>query len=445
LSDLRPYQVEGAAFLARTGRALLADEQRVGKTGSVIGGADNIGAEDVLEITKGSARGDHERAWRRFQKQKRPVSAIYSGSDRLPDRGVTIISYDLAAGDFAEKLFNRKWDIVWLDESHRLGTRTTKRTKFVYGEKCEGDGIVAKAPNVWCASGTPAPRDYSQLWPMCRAVMPDVIEHKGKPMNYWAFVNKYCVLKDNGFGLKIVGNKNADDLKRRLAPRFLRRKFKEVGGSDLIFDTLALHASDTLRELKALERDDLVREVAARLEKASSDQARAAILKTVDQKLAMRLRRITGTAKVKPAVEWLKEQVDDGVEKIVVFAWHKDVLRGLYDGLGGAKACILIDGDTPAKDRQPLVDRFHNDRACHYAIGQIEAAGEAIDLSAADEAVFVEWSYVPGPNEQASYRIQNINKPKPGLVRFASLAGSIDDRIASVCAWRAADIARLFG
>jgi SWI/SNF-related matrix-associated actin-dependent regulator 1 of chromatin subfamily A len=159
----------------------------------------------------------------------------------------------------------------------------------------------------------------------------------------------------------------------------------------------------------------------------------------------MRLRRITGTAKVKPAVEWLKDQVDDGVEKIVVFAWHKDVLRGLYDGLGGAKSCILIDGDTPAKERQPLVDRFHNDRDCHYVIGQIEAAGEAIDLSAADEALFVEMSYVPGPNEQASYRIQNINKPKPGLVRFASLAGSIDDRIASVCAWRAADIAKLFG
>ena len=47
----RQTQIDGALFLAKTGRALLADEPRVGKTGAAILAADYELAEKLLIVT----------------------------------------------------------------------------------------------------------------------------------------------------------------------------------------------------------------------------------------------------------------------------------------------------------------------------------------------------------------------------------------------------------
>ena len=64
-------------------------------------------------------------------------------------------------------------------------------------------------------------------------------------------------------------------------------------------------------------------------------------------------------------------------------------------------------------------------------IGQIQAAGEAIDLSASAELIFAESSFVPKDMQQMAFRITNHTQARQPRVRVAVLEGSIDDAIQS--------------
>jgi hypothetical protein len=77
-------------------------------------------------------------------------------------------------------------------------------------------------------------------------------------------------------------------------------------------------------------------------------------------------------------------------------------------------------------------------------IGQIVAAGTNIDLSVADEALFVEASWVPGENAQAAARLQNVNKNRPITATFVALADSIDERIQTTLRRKTKDLTALF-
>lgn len=445
--DLFPYQIEGARFLATVKRGLLADKPRVGKTGSAIGAADVTGAEDILEITTGSARRDHVKAWREMQKQKRKVTAIYSASDDIPNSGVIITSWSLATGALFKRLKWHGFDAIIPDECKRAKEADSGRTKALFGEKCDGDGgLIEDVELIWLLDGTPAPNHYGELWPMMRAVMPEtILNASGKPLSRSGFELKYCKFASSGFGRgPIIGNKNAADLKRRLGPRMLRRTLQDVrpGMPEIVYDTLELDASDNLAELKSLERDGIVVEFKERLDAARSDEETDAIMAEIESALGPRLRRLTGLAKVGPLAVWLKDQFDDGLEKIVVFAWHIDVIEALAKVFPGK--CVVIHGSTMPAARDARKTAFMEDPDVRGCIGQILAAGEAIDLSVADQVVFIEADYVPGNNEQCAYRVVNVNKMVAALARFASLPGSIDDRIQRINVRKVKDLKRLF-
>ena len=103
-----------------------------------------------------------------------------------------------------------------------------------------------------------------------------------------------------------------------------------------------------------------------------------------------------------------------------------------------------LSGDTAARRRDAQIARFQTDPACRVFIGQIVAAGTNIDLSVADEALFVEASWVPGENAQAAARLQNVNKNRPITATFVALADSIDERIQTTLRRKTKDLTALF-
>jgi superfamily II DNA or RNA helicase len=147
---------------------------------------------------------------------------------------------------------------------------------------------------------------------------------------------------------------------------------------------------------------------------------------------ANELRRITGQVKAHAIIEAVKEEFECGLEKIVLMAWHKNTIETLFQGLQEFNP-VVLDGSTPAMKRQGRVDAFANGRSRVF-IGQIVAAGEALDLSSADEMIFVEASWLPKDMAQAAMRIVNITKRRQPRVRFAVLTGSIDEALTMVLA-----------
>ena len=139
-------------------------------------------------------------------------------------------------------------------------------------------------------------------------------------------------------------------------------------------------------------------------------------------------RRLSGEIKTESAIEWLKGELDSGLEKVVVFAHHIGVIQELQAALSDYGA-IAITGDVSADDRQECVDWFQNDSDTRVIIGQLTAASTGITLTAASDVVFVEADWVPGTNKQASDRVHRIGQTKPVLVRYLSMEGSIDEMV----------------
>lgn len=430
MTALFPYQTDGAQWLAKVGRGLLADEPGLGKTAQAIAAACEVDAKKRLVLCPASVVENWRREIKRFD---------WRGHDEHLWR---VESYDMARGCNFEFLMEIGYDLVICDEAHYLKTRDTKRTQAVFGKKCDGvGGLVEKAKHVFLLTGTPMPNAPNELWPMLRAVMPDAIKglKTGKPVAYWPFAMRYCKMERNYLGHDtIVGGKNLPELRERMKPFVLRRKKADVLKDlpPIRFDVLPLTGKITIPPDMADEVAEQMREVQKALEDGGIDA-----LKAIAPHVAT-LRRLTGAAKVAPVVEWVRDQLDGGMEKIVLFAQHKEVITNLALPLLKTSYVAVVDGSTT--DRQAQVDRFQNDPKCRIFIGQIQAAGTGITLTAASDLVFVESDWVPANNEQAAFRIHRIGQKNACTVRFATIAGSIDEQIQRACARKLEDIRALF-
>ncbi len=419
-TPLRPYQVAGAKFLAGKKAALLADDMGLGKTAQAVAACDEVGAESVLVICPASVCETWRREFKRF-----------SMSGIIP----TVLSYDKAARGYAGDYIRN--DVLILDEAHYLKSATSKRTQAVFGfdakdGKLYNDGLVAQAKHVFLLTGTPMPNNPSELWPALRAVASRTILNpkSGAPYSYWQFVSKFCKTKDSGFGLQIVGAKNHADLKARLEPFMLRRLKSEV-----------------LAELPPLQFEPLYVEgpVARGGQGLAEEFAAIRILREEGiEGLAKHplptLRRLTGQAKVSACIEWIKDFLTSG-KQLVVFAYHHEVIAVLSAAFPGS--AVVTGGTIPAR-RFSAVDDFQNGDAKLF-IGQIQAAGTGITLTAASDVLFVESDWVPANVHQAAARIHRHGQTESCMVRFATLAGSVDEDISRALARKMYDIEKIVG
>jgi SWI/SNF-related matrix-associated actin-dependent regulator 1 of chromatin subfamily A len=403
---LLPHQEIGRDFLVSHPRALLADGMRVGKSVQSIAACDAMPNACVLVICPASLREQWRRQFRQFASQQPAV--------------LWVVSYEEAVKR-AATLGDAPWDAVILDEAHYLKNRKSKRTKAVFGT------IIKNAKRVWCLTGTPSPNNAAELWPMLRALFPETIAVDGRPMDYWRFTKRFCIVKSTPFGEKIEGNRNTEELRKRMEPIMLRRPSSILGNVILPPETLYLDASAA--ELRRLE-GELRAELGEAYRRDPAD---------LDNKVKARIGRLTGLAKVPALVERLKDEFDSGLDKVVVFAWHADVIRELVVKLGEFDP-VFVTGEVSPALRQTMVDEFNTRPEVRMFIGNIKAAGVGLDLSAACELIFAETSWVPGDNDQAAMRITGVNQKRATRVRYAVLPGSIDERLTEVNRRKSADI-----
>ncbi|BAQ16075.1 DEAD/DEAH box helicase [Methyloceanibacter caenitepidi] len=423
--SLRPYQEAGRDFLAGSEAALLADDMRLGKCAQSISAARKIGATLLTVVCPASVC----ETWRREFRKWWPGG----------DYDLQVWSYDMAARGKAHR-----WtgiDILILDEAHYLKSSKAKRTQAIFGKKCDGaDGLVAQADRVWLLTGTPMPNNPSELWPMLRALAPERIlsPRTGKPWNLWQFVNKFCKTEYNPHAPqtpRIIGAKNHDALAVKLDGFMLRRTMAEVKPEVPPLQVEPLYLEGALPKFAACSPEiEVVR-------KALAEDGVDGLRKVAAH--VATLRRYTGLAKVEPVVRWVKDWLDGGGRKIVLMAQHVDVIAGLCEAFPSDHA--LIRGSGTSRGRQASVDAFHTPGGPRVFIGQLQAAGTGIDLSAARDVLFVESSWVPAENAQAANRIVSVQDPQPRIATFATLAGSIDEDIQEAVRRKTADILRIVG
>ena len=113
------------------------------------------------------------------------------------------------------------------------------------------------------------------------------------------------------------------------------------------------------------------------------------------------------------------------MEKLVVFAHHRDVIMGLVTSLSRFRP-VTLTGETSPTDRQKAIDAFQTDPGIRLFIGNIVAAGTGITLTAASHCIFAELSWVPAELSQCEDRLHRIGTQDSVSVQHLVLKGSLD-------------------
>ncbi len=388
LVSLLPFQELGATWLAQRPRALLCDEMRVGKTPACVSAADRMGAKSVLVLCPAIARPGWLREFKRFG--NREGYAITSAVN---------------------------WDLVIIDEGHFCKDFAAARTQATFG-------IAAGARYAWFVTGTPAPNNRTELWPVLYSF--GLIKQ-----DFWHFARTFCVLLQTPFGTKIVGNRKDTDaaFDQLLRPHMLRRTLLEVAPHMPVarWSLLPLEPGP----IDVPDRDELMR-LAGEEEQQLRDRLHTAQLDLdeLDPDAAPNYRRLVGLQKVQPLAELLKAEMRTGLDRVVVFGWHVDVLHALALALKSFGARV-VNGSTSDRRREDALAAFAAGK-CKVLLCNIKTAGTAIDLSHCDDAVFIEEDWVPANNLQAAYRIVSQFKTRPNRLRTAVLRDTIDEQVVEI-------------
>ena len=110
--------------------------------------------------------------------------------------------------------------------------------------------------------------------------------------------------------------------------------------------------------------------------------------------------------------------------KIVVFAHHHDVINAVHAAF--EECSVVVTGDTPSEQRHENVRRFQEDPQVLLFVGNIQAAGVGVTLTAASHVVMSELDWVPARLTQAEDRCHRIGQSDNVLVQHLVLEGSLD-------------------
>jgi SNF2 family DNA or RNA helicase len=109
------------------------------------------------------------------------------------------------------------------------------------------------------------------------------------------------------------------------------------------------------------------------------------------------------------------------------------------------KRPAIVQGGIDAQEKFLEVQRFQTDKSCRLFIGQTQAAGVGLTLTASDIAVFAEIDWVPGNIFQAVDRIHRIGQDRGVLIQFFVIEDSLEDYMLQQVVFKKDTIEKLIG
>ncbi len=406
-AKLYPYQVEGVAFLAANGRALLADDMGLGKTLQAIAAASwlhqHAHVERVLIVCPASLKHQWAREIKRFSGLE--VEIIQGNAAA---RGVlyrrtcvfTIINYELVLRDLS--VINEQFspDLLILDEAQRI---KNWRTQIATAIK------LIPSRYAFVLSGTPLENRLEDLYSLMQVVDPRVLG----PL--WRYLIDFHITDEKG---KVQGYRNLSELRMRLAPVMLRRDRRLVADQlpARIQQQIDLPLTDKQRELHdaAMSAAGSLAQISKKRPLTPGEQHRmmAALQQARMACDAAGLvdKETPGAPKLDELDRLLDELCVQGGRKAVVFSqWTQmtEMVERRINKLG--LGCVRLHGGVPTSKRGELMDRFRDNDSIQVFIST-DAGGVGLNLQSASVLINLDIPWNPAVLEQRIARIHRLGQ-----------------------------------
>lgn len=325
------------------------------------------------------------------------VQVFTSGKTLIdPDAAYYVTSFNLV-NEFASKM-TKPIETLVIDEAHYIKSRSAIRT-------IRTRTLSKRADRIWTLSGTPMLNRPIELWPMLNM-------QKVTDLPYFDFGKRYAAGWKSRWGWDFTGASHLDEL-RDLLDGYMLRRTKEDVLKDLPPKTLQV----VRFEGKAVDGDD------PRVLRALLDEKPNTSVLSIEG--LAEIVHLIGLMKVDPTVS-LAEDILNVEDKVVIFTHHRDVLAAIEKRLKKHNP-VVVQGGMSVENKHEAVTRFQNDPECRVFVGNIQAAGTGITLTAARHVVFAETDWVYANIIQAADRCHRIGQRGNVLVQFITKRGSIDE------------------
>ena len=400
-TPLYKYQEDGLLHLAFGGRILLADDMGLGKTIQAIAAAALMkqlqDIRHVLVVTPASLKHQWAREIQRFTSLGVQViegSRLHRRDMYRKPEFFNIINYELMRFDEPE-ISGREFDLVILDEAQRIKNWRTKTADAVKR---------LQSPYAFVLTGTPLENRLDELYSIFQFIDPTILG----PL--WRFNERYYNVEQRPSGsYKVLGHKNLDELRRRIAP-YVKRRLRDEVMVDLperidnnFFVELTEPQSDAYMDFQQTVAKLLSIAKRRPLTMREHNILLGGLIKMrlICNALALHDPEIKPKdyMKTSPKLRELREILVDGVAgngtKAIIFSQWSRMLALVEPMLEKLDlGWVKLTGDIPTKKRGALIERFFDDPDCRIFLST-DAGGVGLNLQAASMVVNLELPWNP--------------------------------------------------
>lgn len=462
--SLYPFQLIGASFAYNRGRALICDEVGLGKSVQFLGAARLFIKDKVVKHSLIICPASLKYQWKsEVEKFTNYTAIVVDGSlmkrktsyEKCLNYNFTIINHETVRNDL-ELLKGLKFDLIGLDEAHKIKNRQAKTTKAIY---------QLDAPFKIGLTGTPMQNRPEELYSLFKWIDPTVL---GKVADF----TKRYIVTGNKFGRRFVtiGYRNLGELREKIAPYMIRRLKKDVTTDlpEIIYQPTYIEKTPAQGKVEDLIRIDLTAlsqeiqewsqkvkghmdqqtgtyvqpehprsaEIPGLLNTLISVSDTPELLRMSDSRRLLHYAEVLGETVRSPKLEALVEiassKLEAGHNKIVVFTQFTRMQKLAVDKLSEIGKCEILNGSLKPFERQAAIDRFHWQEDTHFLV-MTDAGSEGINAQFADTLIHIDCPWNPARIIQRNGRIHRIgSKHKQVQIIYLITKDSIDEVVQNV-------------
>ncbi|HML73204.1 MAG TPA: DEAD/DEAH box helicase [Anaerohalosphaeraceae bacterium] len=420
-AELLPYQFDGIAFAVGAGRAIIADDMGLGKTIQGIGAAELLAREagiaKVLIVCPTSLKSQWRSEINRFC--ERPCQLVLgSAKERVAqydnDCFFTICNYEQVMRD-AKSIEKIRWDLIILDEGQRIKNWEAKTTQMMKSLRSRFALVL---------SGTPLENRLDDLF----SVVEFVDDRRLGPS--FRFFNTHRVVDEKG---KLLGYKNLDKLREKLAPILLRRTRSEVmkqlppRTDEVVRIPPTAEQYEINRNQKMIIQSIVNKAYISEMDLLRLQKALLICRMAADSTFLVDKQPPGFSTKLERLTELLETLNSEKDCKIVLFSEWTTMLDLIEPILQKLKMdFVRLDGSVSQKKRAQLVHTFQHNPNCKLFI-TTNAGSTGLNLQTANTVINVDLPWNPAVLEQRIARAHRMGQKNPVQVYILVTEQTIEE------------------